>query len=233
MIGQWPSIDWLIWGQEKKYRCSLCILFSVSGFGFNFLCFSSLFLLDTPYVPSYMNGSEGADLCVVCSDAATGYHYRADDVWRMQGKNKNLVHLIFSPSISSLFSSFFLQEFRVWTYWTFSLLIFVVGILSSYDARKISSTSARRPASATSTRSRATSAQNVAIRNVSVKAWRWTVSCLVCSLYNSCLLLCLRNTHYVTYAVAAEDNGNNLKKYGHWKRIIPYSIKILGCFLIW
>ncbi|OQV15794.1 Thyroid hormone receptor beta [Hypsibius exemplaris] len=30
-----------------------------------------------PYVPSYMNSSQGSDLCVVCGDAATGFHYRA------------------------------------------------------------------------------------------------------------------------------------------------------------
>ena len=31
---------------------------------------------DAPYIPSYMDLSNGPEPCVVCSDAATGYHYR-------------------------------------------------------------------------------------------------------------------------------------------------------------
>ncbi|CAG2233551.1 NR1A2 [Mytilus edulis] len=30
----------------------------------------------TPYIPSYMDLSQGPEPCVVCTDAATGYHYR-------------------------------------------------------------------------------------------------------------------------------------------------------------
>ena len=30
----------------------------------------------TPYIPSYMDLTNGPEPCVVCSDAATGYHYR-------------------------------------------------------------------------------------------------------------------------------------------------------------
>lgn len=30
----------------------------------------------TPYIPSYMDMSNGPEPCVVCGDAATGYHYR-------------------------------------------------------------------------------------------------------------------------------------------------------------
>lgn len=30
----------------------------------------------TPYIPSYMDLSNGPEPCVVCGDAATGYHYR-------------------------------------------------------------------------------------------------------------------------------------------------------------
>ncbi len=29
-----------------------------------------------PYIPSYMDLSNGPEPCVVCGDAATGYHYR-------------------------------------------------------------------------------------------------------------------------------------------------------------
>ena len=34
------------------------------------------FFLGVPYIPSYMDLSNGPEPCVVCSDAATGYHYR-------------------------------------------------------------------------------------------------------------------------------------------------------------
>lgn len=34
------------------------------------------FLTDAPYIPSYMDLSNGPEPCVVCGDAATGYHYR-------------------------------------------------------------------------------------------------------------------------------------------------------------
>ena len=29
-----------------------------------------------PYIPSYMDLTNGPEPCVVCTDAATGYHYR-------------------------------------------------------------------------------------------------------------------------------------------------------------
>ena len=35
-----------------------------------------LFLVASPYIPSYMDLTNGPEPCVVCSDAATGYHYR-------------------------------------------------------------------------------------------------------------------------------------------------------------
>lgn len=42
-----------------------------------FLCLGSqLSNGSAPYIPSYMDLSNGPEPCVVCSDAATGYHYR-------------------------------------------------------------------------------------------------------------------------------------------------------------
>ena len=35
-----------------------------------------LSVVGTPYIPSYMDLSQGPEPCVVCGDAATGYHYR-------------------------------------------------------------------------------------------------------------------------------------------------------------
>ena len=87
------------------------IFFSVSGFGFNFLCFFALLLLDTPYVPSYMNGSEGADLCVVCSDAATGYHYRAMTCEGCKVKIKNWTISFVPPLFLLCFRVFFSRNF--------------------------------------------------------------------------------------------------------------------------
>ena len=34
------------------------------------------FYVGTPYIPSYMDLTNGPEPCVVCGDAATGYHYR-------------------------------------------------------------------------------------------------------------------------------------------------------------
>ena len=36
----------------------------------------SLSSAGVPYIPSYMDLSNGPEPCVVCGDAATGYHYR-------------------------------------------------------------------------------------------------------------------------------------------------------------
>ncbi len=53
-----------------KIICLLYICFS------DLLCWLLLAGGGTPYIPSYMDLSNGPEPCVVCGDAATGYHYR-------------------------------------------------------------------------------------------------------------------------------------------------------------
>lgn len=48
------------------------------GFFFGNECVysESFYFPGTPYIPSYMDLANGPEPCVVCGDAATGYHYR-------------------------------------------------------------------------------------------------------------------------------------------------------------
>lgn len=57
-----------------RYREKLdewCFVFVTNVFIQNLFYFPG-----TPYIPSYMDLTNGPEPCVVCGDAATGYHYR-------------------------------------------------------------------------------------------------------------------------------------------------------------
>ena len=51
----------------------------------------------TPYLPSYMDLSHGPTPCVVCNDAATGYHYRC-----MTCEGKHCHFLLYNESLTLL-----------------------------------------------------------------------------------------------------------------------------------
>ena len=51
-----------------------CMYQCTFGTYYNVCC--GIVFAGTPYVPSYMDLTNGPEPCVVCNDAATGYHYR-------------------------------------------------------------------------------------------------------------------------------------------------------------
>lgn len=127
---------------------------------FNYLVLSS------GYIPSYLDKDE---LCVVCGDKATGYHYRCITCEGCKVKPASLVCLFVCSlqPIQGIFSRHF---------WTRACLLSRVS--SGGRSRRISTlptpVSMRRNAS--STKWPETSARNVASRSALQWEWRPTVS---------------------------------------------------------